>query len=177
MSKPAKVHKIKAKVDPKSTKTSSKVIKIKASTPAKTAKSAKATTKTAKPTAKSAKSTTKAAKPTAKSAKSTATAKTTKTVSATKTTAVTKVKAVIKSKTKTAKRTKSKKALAKVLKPMVGFNRYLKNSWLELKKVHWPSRKSTWAMVFAVVSYSLFFLVLVLALDNFFSYIFKLMLK
>lgn len=149
MSKPAKVHKIKAKVDPKSTKTSSKVTKIKASVPTKTAKSAKAT----------------------------ATAKTTKTVSATKTTAVAKVKAVIKSKTKIAKRTKSKKALAKVLKPMVGFNRYLKNSWLELKKVHWPSRKSTWAMVFAVVSYSLFFLVLVLALDNFFSYIFKLMLK
>lgn len=162
MSKPAKVHKIKAKVDPKSTKTSSKVTKIKASTPAKTTKSAKM----AKPTAK-----------TAKSAKPTATAKTTKTVSASKTTAVTKVKAIIKSKTKTAKRTKSKKALAKALKPMVGLNRYLKNSWLELKKVHWPSRKSTWAMVFAVVSYSLFFLVLVLALDNFFSYIFKLMLK
>ena len=162
MSKPAKVHKIKAKVDPKSTKTSSKVTKIKASVPAKTTKSAKM----AKPTAK-----------TAKSAKSTATAKTAKTVSATKTTAVTKVEAIIKPKTKTAKRTKSKKALAKALKPMVGLNRYLKNSWLELKKVHWPSRKSTWAMVFAVVSYSLFFLVLVLALDNFFSYIFKLMLK
>lgn len=175
MSKPAKVHKIKAKVDPKSTKTSSKVTKIKASTPAKTAKSAKMAKSTAK-TAKSAKPTA-TAKPITKSAKPTATAKTTKTVSATKTTAVTKVKAVIKSKTKTAKRTKSKKALAKALKPMVGFNRYLKNSWLELKKVHWPSRKSTWAMVFAVVSYSLFFLVLVLALDNFFSYIFKLMLK
>lgn len=165
MSKPAKVHKIKAKVDPKSTKTSSKVTKIKASVPAKTAKSAKMAKSTAK---------------TAKSAKPTATAKaakTTKTVSASKTTAVTKIKAVIKPKAKTAKRTKSKKALAKALKPMVGFNRYLKNSWLELKKVHWPSRKSTWAMVFAVVSYSLFFLVLVLALDNFFSYIFKLMLK
>lgn len=162
MSKPAKVHKIKAKVDPKSTKTSSKVTKIKANTPAKTIKSAKIAKSTAK---------------IAKSAKPTATAKTTKTVSASKTTAVTKVKAIIKSKTKTAKRTKSKKALAKALKPMVGLNRYLKNSWLELKKVHWPSRKSTWAMVFAVVSYSLFFLVLVLALDNFFSYIFKLMLK
>ena len=162
MSKPAKVHKIKAKVDPKSTKTSSKVTKIKASVPTKTIKSAKMAKSTAK---------------TAKSAKPTATTKTTKTVSATKTTAVTKVKAIIKSKTKTAKRTKSKKALAKVLKPMVGLNRYLKNSWLELKKVPWPSRKSTWAMVFAVVSYSLFFLVLVLALDNFFSYIFKLMLK
>ncbi len=168
MSKPAKVHKIKAKVDPKSTKTSSKVTKIKASVPAKTAKTAK-TAKSAKLTAK----TVKSAKLTAKTAKPTA--KATKTVSATKTTAVTKIKAVIKS--KTAKRVKSKKALAKALKPMVGFNRYLKNSWLELKKVHWPSRKSTWAMVFAVVSYSLFFLVLVLALDNFFSYIFKLMLK
>ena len=152
MSKPAKVHKIKAKVDPKSTKTNSKVTKIKASVPTKTAKSAKATA-----TAKA--------------------AKTTKTVSASKTTAVARVKAVVKPKTKTAKSVKSKKALAKALKPIVGFNRYLKNSWLELKKVHWPSRKSTWAMVFAVVSYSLFFLVLVLALDNFFSYIFKLMLK
>lgn len=162
MSKPAKVHKIKAKVDPKSTKTSSKVTKIKASTPAKTAKSAKSTA---------------TAKPITKSAKLTATAKTTKTVSASKTTAVARVKAVVKPKTKTAKSVKSKKALAKALKPIVGFNRYLKNSWLELKKVHWPSRKSTWAMVFAVVGYSLFFLVLVLALDNLFSYIFKLMLK
>ncbi len=80
----------------------------------------------------------------------------------------------------TAKPAKSQKAtslLAKVLKPLVLLLRYFKNSWLELKKVQWPTRKAAWAMVFAVVAYALFFLVLVLLLDNFFSYIFKLMLQ
>ena len=142
MSKQAKVHKIKAKVDPKPTKAGTKVTKIKASVPAKTAKKATATV----------------------------VAKTTK---ADKTANITKVKTSAKVKT----RKRSGSVLTKVFKPVILFNRYLKNSWLELKKVHWPSRKSTWAMVFAVVGYSLFFLVLVLALDNLFSYIFKLMLK
>lgn len=142
MSKQAKVHKIKAKVDPKPTKADTKVTKIKASGPAKTAK--KATT-----------------------------AEVAKTTKADKTTNITKVKTSAKVKT----RKRSGSVLTKVFKPVILFNRYLKNSWLELKKVHWPSRKSTWAMVFAVVGYSLFFLVLVLALDNLFSYIFKLMLK
>lgn len=141
MSKPAKVHKIKAKVD--------------------SGKAKKASKSTAKVTKISAKVAPRASKTTQTVAKTTAT-KVTKTTSQTK----------VKTKTK-----KSGSILAKVFKPIILFNRYLKNSWLELKKVHWPSRKSTWAMVFAVVGYSLFFLVLVLALDNFFSYIFKLMLK
>lgn len=145
MSKPAKVHKIKAKVDPKPAKAGTKVTKIKASVPAKTTKTAKTA----------------------------AVAKTAKAVKAEQATNITKVKT--KTKVKSTKRSGS--VLAKIFKPIIVFNRYLKNSWLELKKVHWPSRKSTWAMVFAVVGYSLFFLVLVLALDNFFSYIFKLMLK
>ena len=136
MSKQAKVHKIKAKVDPKPTKADTKVTKIKASVPAKTAKN-------------------------------TTTTEVAKTTKADKTANITKVKT----------RKRSGLVLTKVFKPVILFNRYLKNSWLELKKVHWPSRKSTWAMVFAVVGYSLFFLVLVLALDNLFSYIFKLMLK
>lgn len=142
MSKQAKVHKIKAKVDPKPTKAGTKVTKIKASVPAKTAK--KATT-----------------------------SEVAKTIKADKTANITKVKTSAKVKT----RKRSGSVLTKVFKSVILFNRYLKNSWLELKKVHWPSRKSTWAMVFAVVGYSLFFLVLVLALDNLFSYIFKLMLK
>lgn len=142
MSKKAKVHKIKAKVDPKPAKAGAKVTKIKASVPAKVTKTSTAT-------------------------------KTAKIDKATQIANVTKVKT--KTKAKSTKRSGS--VLAKVFKPIILFNRYLKNSWLELKKVHWPSRKSTWAMVFAVVGYSLFFLVLVLALDNFFSYIFKLMLK
>lgn len=142
MSKQAKVHKIKAKVDPKPTKAGTKVTKIKASVPAKTAKN-------------------------------TTTTEVAKTTKADKTANITKVKTSAKVKT----RKRSGSVLTKVFKPVILFNRYLNNSWLELKKVHWPSRKSTWAMVFAVVGYSLFFLVLVLALDNLFSYIFKLMLK
>lgn len=143
MTKQAKVHKIKAKVDPKPAKAGAKVTKIKASVPAKTAKTAAVATTV------------------------------TKTVKADQAANIAKAKAKIK--VKSTKRSGS--VLARVLKPVLMLNRYLKNSWLELKKVHWPSRKSTWAMVFAVVGYSLFFLVLVLALDNFFSYIFKLMLK
>lgn len=143
MTKQAKVHKIKAKVDPKPAKAGTKVTKIKASVPAKTAKTAAVATTV------------------------------TKTVKADQAANIAKAKAKIK--VKSTKRSGS--VLARVLKPVLMLNRYLKNSWLELKKVHWPSRKSTWAMVFAVVGYSLFFLVLVLALDNFFSYIFKLMLK
>jgi preprotein translocase, secE subunit len=142
VSKQAKVHKIKAKVDPKPTKAGTKVTKIKASVPAKTAKN-------------------------------TTTTEVAKTTKADKAANITKVKTSAKVKT----RKRSGLVLTKVFKPVILFNRYLKNSWLELKKVHWPSRKSTWAMVFAVVGYSLFFLVLVLALDNLFSYIFKLMLK
>lgn len=143
MTKQAKVHKIKAKVDPKPAKAGTKVTKIKASVPAKTAKTAAVATTV------------------------------TKTVKADQAANIAKAKAKIK--VKSTKRSGS--VLARVLKPVLMLNRYLKNSWLELKKVHWPSRKSTWAMVFAVVGYSLFFLVLVLTLDNFFSYIFKLMLK
>lgn len=143
MTKQAKVHKIKAKVDPKPAKAGTKVTKIKASVPAKTAKTAAVATTV------------------------------TKTVKADQAANIAKAKAKIK--VKSTKRSGS--VLARVLKPVLMLNRYLKNSWFELKKVHWPSRKSTWSMVFAVVGYSLFFLVLVLALDNFFSYIFKLMLK
>ncbi|MDO4870935.1 MAG: preprotein translocase subunit SecE [Candidatus Saccharibacteria bacterium] len=70
----------------------------------------------------------------------------------------------------------SKKILGGVFLPVIALIRYLKQSWYELRRVHWPSRKSTWAMTFAVVFYAAFFLVVVLALDNLFSYLFKLMI-
>lgn len=103
----------------------------------------------------------KATKPAIKSAPAVASEKRTKVASQT-----TKI---------TTKKTKSSKT-KKLLSPIIALNRYLANSWRELKKVHWPSRKATWSMTLAVVFYAIFFLVLVLALDNLFSWLFKLML-
>lgn len=71
---------------------------------------------------------------------------------------------------------KAKNLFGRIFFPIVALIRYLKQSWRELCRVHWPSRKSTWAMTFAVVLYTALFLILVLALDNIFSYLFKLMI-
>ncbi|MGF2565469.1 preprotein translocase subunit SecE, partial [Ralstonia pseudosolanacearum] len=38
--------------------------------------------------------------------------------------------------------------------PFVALGRYLKNSWLELRQVRWPSRKATWKMVLAIFVYT-----------------------
>ena len=81
-----------------------------------------------------------------------------------------------KSKRKPSRPKKRLKFIASLFMPVIKFNRYLKSSWQEIKKVHWPNRKSAWAMTLAVIGYLVFFLVLVLVLDNIFSYLFKLMM-
>ncbi len=79
-----------------------------------------------------------------------------------------------KSQTKTKK--SNKNLLKIILSPIIKFNRYLKGSWIEIKKVRWPSRKETWQKVLSIIIYGLFFILLVVALDNLFDYLFKLML-
>lgn len=54
---------------------------------------------------------------------------------------------------------------------------YFKGSWVELRQVHWPDRKSTWGLTIAVLLYSAFFVVLILLLDAAFKYLFEQILK
>ena len=64
----------------------------------------------------------------------------------------------------------NKKSAKKSKKKKIG---YFKGAWIELKQVRWPDRKSTWGMTFAVVLFTLFFVVLILLLDAGFKYLFE----
>ena len=68
----------------------------------------------------------------------------------------------------------NKKSTKKGKKKKVG---YFKGAWIELKQVRWPDRKSTWGMTFAVVLFTLFFVVLILLLDAGFKYLFDFIIK
>ncbi len=51
--------------------------------------------------------------------------------------------------------------------------RYIHSSWLELRQVRWPSRKSTWAMVLAVIVYTAIFVGFIVLIDALFTLIFN----
>ena len=68
----------------------------------------------------------------------------------------------------------NKKSTKKGKKKKVG---YFKGAWIELKQVRWSDRKSTWGMTFAVVLFTLFFVVLILLLDAGFKYLFDFIIK
>lgn len=51
--------------------------------------------------------------------------------------------------------------------------RYIHSSWLELRQVRWPSRKSTWAMVLAVLIYTAIFIGFIVLIDALFTLIFN----
>ena len=63
-----------------------------------------------------------------------------------------------------------------LIAPLVYLWRYLRDSWMELRQVRWPNRKTTWKMVLAVVIYSALFMVIISLLDLFFSWLFGLIL-
>ncbi len=105
--------------------------------------------------------------------------------------AITRKKVVVKDKkTEKAKREKTKadeKKLSTATKkqekkpffliaPFVYLWRYIRDSWMELRQVRWPNRKTTWKMVLAVVVYSALFMVIISLLDLFFSWLFGLIL-
>ncbi|MBQ6130219.1 preprotein translocase subunit SecE [Candidatus Saccharibacteria bacterium] len=73
---------------------------------------------------------------------------------------------------KAAKPTKSKKPFL-LFRPFVALGRYLKNSWKELRQVHWPTRKATWKMVLAIFVYTFLFGGFLVALDILFDFIFS----
>ncbi len=78
--------------------------------------------------------------------------------------------------TKETKKEPTQKKTKKRINPIIRFIRYIKASWLELKKVRWPSRKETWQKVLSIIIYGLIFIVLVLVLDNLFDWLFKIIL-
>lgn len=61
-----------------------------------------------------------------------------------------------------------------LFRPFVAFFRYLRDSWHEIRQVRWPNRKATWKMVFAVLVYTVLFVILISLLDLFFKWLFGL---
>ena len=63
---------------------------------------------------------------------------------------------------KSAKRTEKPFIL---FRPFIALGRYIRDSWRELRKVEWPSRRATWKMTLAVIVFCVIIGVLVLVLD------------
>ena len=61
-----------------------------------------------------------------------------------------------------------------LIRPIVYFFRYLRDSWREIRQVRWPSRKATWKLFFAILIYTLLFGAIIMLLDALFSWIFNL---
>jgi preprotein translocase SecE subunit len=57
--------------------------------------------------------------------------------------------------------------------PFRAFGGYAAGSWRELRQVFWPSRRATWGLTLAVVLFTLFFAIVILALDTAFQELFK----
>ncbi|MDQ5913956.1 MAG: Protein translocase subunit SecE [Patescibacteria group bacterium] len=60
------------------------------------------------------------------------------------------------------------------LKPIKWFFRYLKESYIELKKVQWPDRKTAWKLTGTVFMFSVIMALLLFGLDSLFSKMFEL---
>lgn len=83
---------------------------------------------------------------------------------------------------KAGKATKSTKQASTVDTPkkrgiIRAFFGYFAGAWYELRQVRWPSRRATWSLTFAVLLFSLFFVVFILLLDAGFKYLFEQLLK
>lgn len=110
-----------------------------------------------------------------------ATSKKTSKETARATTKVTRIKASDDAKQVAAPSVASKKASQKTAvskeatktNPLVAFGRYFKGAWVELRQVHWPTRKATWSLTFAVLAFTAFFILLIVLLDAGFKLLFE----
>lgn len=59
----------------------------------------------------------------------------------------------------------------------VVIGRYFRDSWLELRQVRWPNRKSTWSMIVAVLVFSGIFIIVITLLDIAFEKLFNLIVR
>ena len=62
-------------------------------------------------------------------------------------------------------------------RPFVALSRYIRDSWREIRRVRWPNRKTTWKMTGAVLAYCVVFMVFIVLLDSFFTWLFSLIIK
>lgn len=99
---------------------------------------------------------------------------------------VTRIKATdakpVKKAKATVKKPKAVKKIAsepksKFMKTLFSIGGYFKGAWYELRQVRWPNRRATWSLTGAVLIFTAFFVVLVVALDVLFKYLFELILK
>lgn len=74
------------------------------------------------------------------------------------------------------KKASSQKKPFILIRPFVAFGHYVHDSWLEIRQVRWPSRKSTWKMVAAIFIYTGLFIAIIMLLDALFTWIFGLIL-
>lgn len=63
-----------------------------------------------------------------------------------------------------------------LFRPFVALGRYVRESWQEIRKVRWPSRKATWKLVLAIFVYTAIFITIIMLLDALFTWIFGLIL-
>lgn len=77
---------------------------------------------------------------------------------------------------KLAQKNKEGKKVFILFRPFVALGHYLRDSWREIRQVRWPNRKATWKMVLAVLVYTALFVVIILLLDMFFTWLFNLIL-
>jgi preprotein translocase subunit SecE len=81
------------------------------------------------------------------------------------------------------KGSKSSKKISKESKPKRSFGPigkffgYFKGAWSELRQVHWPTRRATWGLTGAVLLFTLFFVILITALDAGFKFLFEQILR
>lgn len=81
---------------------------------------------------------------------------------------------------KKAKKSSEEKPLKEVFilaHPFVALGRYIRDSWREIRRVRWPNRKATWKMTGAVLAYCIAFMVFIVLLDSFFTWLFGLIIK
>lgn len=76
----------------------------------------------------------------------------------------------------------AKKGIAKkirkgILRILTAIGGYLKGSWVELRLVRWPNRRSTWSMTVAVIAFTGAFITLIILLDIGFKELFKLIIR
>ena len=60
-----------------------------------------------------------------------------------------------------------------LIRPLVYFFRYLRDSWREIRQVRWPSRKATWKLFFAIIIYTVIIGAIIMLLDVFFTWLFN----
>lgn len=56
-----------------------------------------------------------------------------------------------------------------IFSPLIKFGAYVRSSWIELRQVSWPNRKSTWKMLAIVIIYTALFMAFITILDTIIS--------